>query len=342
MVKSLDITSKHSEGFGEILAKAPCPGCKTEVIFRFFPNQVNLDRKDSGDEISLPDNLQLRCKKCGEIIPTTSLISFNFIERPVFLRQILYLPEYFLDSHPINDVQRQWGIQKVATIFHFSINQINPANHNYRQLIHLLGYCKTHPRLQKFANRLSGAFSNHITSKYTPEYNFILTGISMFNGIVGMDDVQIINLISTSNPKSISKENQTSILNRIKFICKNLFWLNQTLSYNLFHEIGVSKIDLYNFMEKYNDLYKILFGFSIVPTQKHQLMEIYAKMRHAFAHSNIIIHEGKAVLVDINAKKQIIGTIGTVKDITDEMIIVCVIISQVTGLYQLLYQTKNK
>ncbi|QEE17535.1 hypothetical protein DSAG12_03372 [Promethearchaeum syntrophicum] len=325
--------------YGEILAKCKCKSCDEVIKFRFFPKQLQIIKKGEIEFIKCPKDIKLNCKKCNGSIDPLSLYDFKPIRRPFFFKHILYLPESFLETHKISEKQCKWGIEKIAKIFNFPIEKVDPTNLNYRQLIHLIGYSNSIPRLKKFIERLVKVFSNKISPNYSSKYNFILAGISMFNGVLPIDDEYLINIILQPNLAKKDKEEQDLILDRLKYLCKNLFWLNQTLSYKIFHEIEVSLIDLYNFIEKVNELYILLFKFDIVPTTKNQLMEIYAKIRHALAHSNIIIHENQRLLIDINNQKQIQGKLGNIEEISDEILIVSVIISQISGLYQILFQT---
>jgi hypothetical protein len=78
-----------------------------------------------------------------------------------------------------------------------------------------------------------------------------------------------------------------------------------------------------------------------VTIPKNQPSEIYSKLRNSIAHSNIIFQNNQEILLDIDSDENILGIIGDVEKIKDELIIIAGILSQITALYQIINQSYN-
>lgn len=280
-----------------------------------------------------------------------------------FVNLCLHFPEEYLEDEGITEVELEKARIYLLNILNKKISiKISEKNEHFGQLIKVLALANRHQRCRKSLDFLLNSYKNNIHPNWKPSYNLIFMGTTLKNGILG----------AVTHPKDlkailyrIPRENPWEVVSQIKY-GRHYFNLNhnekikcdninilvkviyaQTKILTVFfkeHPKMLSFQDLFNFLEKFNYLFKELFSVNVTDIEYGGILEPYRIVRNSLAHHHMIFgNNGPPILVQWeyqrNQPKRVLGTLTfNVDDLIVEISILCVIISQIMGLYQLASQ----
>jgi len=280
-----------------------------------------------------------------------------------FLSTCLHFPEELLEDENITIDEFEKARIFLLNIFNKDMNtSISEDNNHFGQLIKVIALANRHNRCQKSLKFLLDSFKDAIHPNWKPSYNLIFMGTTFKNGILGAvsypDDIKaIINHIPLENPWDIVSQikyrrHYTDLNRHEKIYCDNIHILvkeiyAQTKILTIYFKERQNFLnfqDLFTFLEKFNYLFKELFNADVTDIQYGGILEPYRIVRNSIAHHHKIFgREGSPILVQWEyhkgRPKRVLGTLTlNVDELIVEISIICVIISQVMGLYQLASQ----
>jgi hypothetical protein len=350
-MKVTKLESQKGVLFKEIIVKWQCMKCNNENKFSIKKHEGKLTGKEKGSEIQMikQNNAPILCQFCNSEMVKGQHVESMMIDNPFFNKAIPFFEEIFLQKFDYSDKETQYARKYLASIYAYDLNKINKQNPNLQQLISLIAIASTFPRSKKALDILKKTFVEHVTVKYNSGYNGIFSGTFLFNGIISLQtnmDVEghVSELIYNQKNETLSAKIQQKIFNFCVTV-KEIFCLQRMMAESLFSGKGMQIHDIYNLLEKYNDFFKFLFNIPIVHIKKDDLLGPYTQIRHAVAHSHYIFQENQIKLVNWEyhgKKRKVIGAIGNYQEIATEMAFFVVIIAQIVGTYQLIYQNREK
>lgn len=248
-----------------------------------------------------------------------------------------FLDEYF-ENKNITKQEILSGKFFVRQIFNKDQNHdLDLSNLNYGQLIKITALASRFPRCADALEYLMENFQQYIHPYWGAYYNLIFIGTHFINGVSSQDTIPQVKY--RKNYDELQPQKQCECYN-LAICVMEIYCLTQILRTQIYNNINVSIQNLYNFLDKFNILFRDLFQFRIADTSIS--LNPYRRLRHAIAHSHFIIQGDQIKFVDWDYSRHprtVNGMLNyNVTEITEEMLYLCVIISQIVALYQLMQQ----
>ena len=140
---------------------------------------------------------------------------------------------------------------------------------------------------KKAIKYLTGVLMEKILPSYIPAYNFVFMGATATNGLLSDNPMDIISQLIYKKHKIdlVMKEEQKCL--SILVLIKEIYAVSQIIQTDLDFKGPFYLINLYNIIDKFNELFQALFDTRIFDI--YSVLEPHKFARHSIAHAHFII-----------------------------------------------------
>ena len=259
------------------------------------------------------------------------------------LNMLSVFPASFFEEKNLTKEELNIAKKDFRLIFNMSDDlKIDITNLNYGDLIKMIALVKRYPRCKKSIDYLIKEFQRLFQSVYKPSYNLVFT--MMWPGEI-TTPMDVISSLKFGKQKfaDLTTQDQTICIN-IRMLMREIHCLTQMFRSTIQSGSYPSIQDLYNYLDRFNEIFKELFNFRVADIRRSGILEPYILLRHAIAHSHFVIEEDGIKLVDWQYRpvKKVRAILKfNLDEIREEMTIISMIFCQIIVLYQLMQQSKN-
>jgi hypothetical protein len=268
-------------------------------------------------------------------------------------KQCLCFPENFFNDKNITIVEENSAKQFILKILDKS-QRTNMLEVSFLdQLIKTIVLANRIPSCSVALSYILTKFKESLIPRYFSAYNFVFMGATVFDGVFGAENpLNIVSqLLFNTNIDNLDDENKIECTNFAIYV-RESFAVSQLIKSDLHFQGPLYITNLYNLLDKFNYIFKKLFGFRVFDVYRKLTPHRYA--RHAIAHSHYvsdkidehnigrlkIVHWERQSNGKIIAKGYLEEILGiTVEEIRRDMLYLSVIICQLLTHFQFLFQT---
>ena len=173
-------------------------------------------------------------------------------------------------------------------------DHINNLNNPWlKHLINATVYAYRRPRCIKAIKYIIKRMEKKINPQYFPAYNFVFMSATSNFGLLNESQMDIIaQLIVKKHEDALSDMEKRKCLSFIVLI-REIYTISQIIKTNLNFQQSPNIINLYNIIDKFNYLFRELFGTKIFDIYKSLKPHKYA--RNSIAHAHFVINYPKNI-----------------------------------------------
>lgn len=274
------------------------------------------------------------------------------------VKMCLHFPESFFKEISFSEQELISAKEFFLRVFNKNLNtEISHKHIHFGQLMKAIPLANRFPRCKASLSFLYEGFKANIHPNWGPKYNLIFMGTSIQNGVLGVIYTQsiyaIIYRIPFENPWDVISQikfhrtyselniNEKRKCENIRILVKEIFALTKKITLFLRERSDLLNFqDLFSLLDRYNYLFSELFRFRVIDIEYGGILEPFRKYRNSLAHHHLIFG-GTGPLIPVewkyrrNRPFRVIGTLSiNTHEIYLEISLICVIVSQIMGLYQ--------
>jgi hypothetical protein len=268
-------------------------------------------------------------------------------------KQSLCFPEKYFDNKNITIEEENSAKQFILEILDKSQSNNTFEASYLDQLIKTIVLANRIPRCRAALEYILTKFKKLLIPRYFPAYNFVFMGATVFDGVFGSENpLDIVSqLLYKKNIDNLDEINKIECTN-FAINVREIFAVSYLIKSDLHFKGPLHIINLYNLLDKFNYLFKRLFGFRVFDVYRKLTPHRYA--RHAVAHSHYVFDKinehntGKLKILHWERQKdgnfiakgyleEILGI--TIEEIRRDILYLSVIICQLLVHFQILFQT---
>jgi len=268
-------------------------------------------------------------------------------------KQCLCFPEKYFENKNITIEEENNAQQFILEILDKPQSK-NIFKASYlEQIIKTIVLANRTPRCKVALKYILTKFKKLLIPRYFPAYNLVFMGATVFDGVLGSTNpLNIVSqLLFKKNIDNIDETNKIECTN-FAICVREIFAVSQLIKSDLHFKGPLYITNLYNLLDKFNYIFKRLFGFRVFDVYRKLTPHRYA--RHAVAHSHYVFDKidenniGKFKIVhwekqnngNLVAKGYLEEILGiTIEEIRQDMLYLSVIICQLLLHFQILFQT---
>ena len=272
----------------------------------------------------------------------------------MYLNILDIFPPSFIEEKNLTETELNNAKASFRLIFNKpDDNELDINNKHFGDLIKFIAIANRYPRCKKSIAYLIQEFQRLFQGTYKPAYNLIFIG--MWATEDSPSSLDIISYLKFNKQKydELTEKDKNSCIN-LKIIIREIFCLTQLFEESIRGGAYPAIQDLYNYLDKLNELFNELFHFKIADVNRGGILEPYTLLRHSIAHSHFVLVDNQIRLVDWEHFKKEdtikIKTIGrkrvnnildfNLNEIREEMTMISMIFCQIIALYQLMQQVQ--
>ncbi|KKL18978.1 hypothetical protein LCGC14_2470070, partial [marine sediment metagenome] len=205
-------------------------------------------------------------------------------------KQCLCFPETYYDNKNLTIEEENNAEQFILEILNKrdSKNFIKKPYCNH--LIKTIALANRKPRCRIALEYILTKFKKYLIPSYISAYNLVFMGATVFDGVLGaknrMDIVSQV--LYRKNFDKLDEENRIECHN-FAICIREIFAISQLIKSDLHFGGRLYITNLYNLLDKFNYIFKRLFGFRVFDVFRKLTPHRYA--RHAVAHSHYVFNK---------------------------------------------------
>ncbi len=276
------------------------------------------------------------------------------------IEECLHFPDKRIKEETITDDDRNEAKNTILRLVGKGSNHIDNLNRPiFRHLINAIAISYKRQYCVDAIRYVIKRIEEDIDPSYFPAYNFVFMGATATNGVIPTSSSMEIasQLLFRKHQKELIELEQRKCYSFLVLV-KEIYAVSQLIKSVLYHGGSFNIIYLYNIIDKFNDLFSMLFQTTVFDI--YNILEPHKYARHSIAHAHFIIEypkisvpENKVVNItpklmmwelDKQRKEHFVkGDFEeihkmTIDDIRKDMLCLCVFICQFLLLFQLLKQ----
>ena len=206
--------------------------------------------------------------------------------------ECLHFPDKMIKDETITDDDRNEAKNTILRSVGKDSNHIDNLNRPmFRHLINAIALSYKRQYCVDAIGYIIKRIEEDIDPNYFPAYNLVFMGATATNGVLSSSPMEIASqLLFRKHQKELVEMEQRKCHSFLVLV-KEIYAVSQLIKSDLYHGGSLNIIYLFNIIDKFNELFSMLFKTTVFDI--YDILEPHKYARHSIAHGHFIIEYPK-------------------------------------------------
>lgn len=206
--------------------------------------------------------------------------------------ECLHFPDKMIKGETITDNDRNEAKNTILRLVGKDSNHIDNLNRPiFRHLINAIALSYKRQYCVDAIGYTIKRIEEDIDPNYFPAYNLVFMGATATNGVLSSSPMEITSqLLFRKHQKELVEMEQRKCYSFLVLV-KEIYAVSQLIKSDLYHGGNLNIIYHYNIIDKFNELFSMLFKTTVFDI--YDILEPHKYARHSIAHAHFIIEYPK-------------------------------------------------